>query len=82
MSEKALLKTAEIRANLLTWLTVHGNLCLALRHPENRGASRSYVVQFTKQLGQALVKWGVITQAQLREAHKLELEEGSNDLVL
>jgi hypothetical protein len=56
MSEDELRKKAEwlaktegtVKASLLTWITVHGNLCLALRHPQNRGPSREWAVGFTK----------------------------------
>jgi len=71
---------AQVIANYLTWLAVHGNLCLALRHPENRGASRRYVVDFVKGLGKMLVAAGVMTEAQMKAAWRLEVEEGSRDL--
>ena len=68
-------------ANYLTLVTVHGNLCLALRHPDNKGASRQLAVEFTKQLGEWLVKVGALTPAQLVEAQQLEAAEGSKDLL-
>lgn len=68
-----------VSASLLTWITVHGNLCLALRHPQNRGPSRKLAVEFTKALGKALVEWGALTPEQLKEAEKLEAEEGSSE---
>jgi len=70
-------KTMMINASLLTWITVHGNMCLGLRHPQNRGPSRAYAVAFVRQLGQELVKAGAITEQELKEAEKLEAEEGS-----
>jgi hypothetical protein len=87
MSEDELRKKAEwlaktdgtVKANLLTWITVHGNLCLALRHPQNQGPSRKVAVMFTKALGKALVEWGALTPEQLEEAEKLEAEEGSKE---
>jgi len=72
--------TMTVTAPQLTWLAVHGNLCLALRHPDNRGASRPWVLAFVKALGQHLVDAGVLTDAELRVAEKLEAEEGSPDL--
>jgi hypothetical protein len=69
-----------VSAPLLTWLTIHGNICLALRHPQNRGSSRQYAIEFVKQLGRALVKAGAISQEELYEIEKLEIEEGSSDL--
>jgi len=67
---------AQVNAPMLTWLAVHGNLCLALRHSENRGPSRPHVEQFVKQLGRWLVVLGAITQRELEAAEKLEREEG------
>ena len=81
MPQDMVRKKASVTTNLLTWLAVHGNLCLALRHPANRGASRPHVLKFTKELGKQLVKWGVITQSQLEEAEKTEIEEGSGDFI-
>jgi hypothetical protein len=68
-----------VKADLLTWMIVHGNLCLALRHPQNRGPSRNVAVMLTKALGKALVEWGALTSEQLEEAEKLEAEEGSRE---
>jgi hypothetical protein len=85
MSEDELRRKAEwliktegtVKANLLTWITVHGNLCLALRHPQNRGPSRKLAVDFVKALGKALVEWGALTPEQLEDAERVEAEEGS-----
>jgi len=64
-----------IMTNQLTWLAVHGNICLALRHPQNKGASRRLVEKFVKELGNKLVEWKVITQQELEATEKLEQEE-------
>lgn len=73
-------KKVHVEANLLTWLTIHGNVCLALRHPQNTGESRAYAVAFVKFLGRMLVECDVITEEQLRKLEKLEAEEGSPDI--
>lgn len=67
-------------ANYVTLLAVHGALCLALRHPGFKGMSRPFVVAFTKLLGEWLVRSGALTPELLKEAEKLEAEEGSPDL--
>jgi hypothetical protein len=77
--EELVQKQVSVTTNLLTWLAIHGNLCLALRHPQNRGPSRQYVTNFTKNLGKKLVEWEVITEQQLEATEKLEMEEGSTD---
>ena len=69
-----------METNFLTWLTIHGNLCLALRHPQNVGLSRAYIVAFVKRLGRKLVEWGVITEEQLRHIERVEIEDGNVDL--
>ncbi len=66
---------ASVETNLLTWLAIHGNLCLALRHPQNKGASRPLVMKFVKELGDKLLEWKVITEEQLAAAQCLEQEE-------
>lgn len=73
-------QSAQVIATHITWLAVHGNLCLALRHPANRGPSRSFVVEFTRSLGRMLVTWGVITEEELKAVEHLEVEKGSEDL--
>ena len=78
--DQKFLSPAQVTANHLTWLAVHGNLCLALRHPANKGPSRQWVLTFVKDLGKALVKWGVITEEELKQTEKTEIEAGSTDI--
>lgn len=66
-----------MKTEMVTWLAVHGNLCLALRHPGNTSNSRQRVVDFTLGLGKFLVDSGAITQEELDRAQKVEAEEGS-----
>lgn len=68
-----------LKASYLTLMAVHGNLCLALRHPMNRGESRVLVVQFVKSLGEYLVHVGALTEEQLVAVQQLEAEEGSEE---
>lgn len=69
------LETAEIEETLFVWMAVHGNLCLALRHPQNAGASREYVEKFVRKLSALLVERGLITQSQIDDATRLERAE-------
>jgi len=73
-------KTGTVEADFLTWLTIHGNICLALRHPQNIGPSRLYAIQFVKMLGKALVQWGALTEEEFKDLEKLEIEEGFRDI--
>lgn len=66
---------AEVVATLHEWLTVHGNLCLALRHPENTGPSRVLIVGMIYRIGKILVEGGVLTQEELNFATRVEQEE-------
>lgn len=69
-----------ISTNTLTAMAVHGALCLALRHPNFRGRTRKFVIEFTKSLGEWLVTAGALAPEQLAAAEQLEAEEGSEDL--
>lgn len=68
-----------IEASLLTWLAVHGYLCLALRHPGIQDVfahPSSLVIQmFVEQLGERLVRSGVLTPEELEAAQQLETAE-------
>lgn len=65
-----------VHADLFTWMAVHGNLCLALRHPSNVGGSRQIVEEFVRALGARLVEEGLLSADELRDAEKLERQEG------
>lgn len=76
-----------IETNTVTAMAVHGALCLALRHPHfngegdhGHGESRKLVVEFTKSLGDWLVRSGAMTEGQMRFAQRIEDEAGSSDL--
>lgn len=74
------IRSFPIHTNYLILLAVHGNLCLALRHPSNRGENRTFVVAFVKALGLYFLHAGALTQEELEEAQRIEVEEGSADL--
>jgi len=63
----------------LTALAIHGNLCLALRHPENNGASRYLIEKTIKEIEVLLIEDGLINKDDLREIHRVEKEEGGLD---
>jgi hypothetical protein len=77
LAAEALVKArtqGSVSADLLTWVAVHGNLQLALRHPLNAGASRPLIEQFITQLGQWLVEQGMLTPEHLAEAERREAQ--------
>jgi hypothetical protein len=55
-------------------LALHGNLCLALRHPENHGHSRALVEQLVEDLEALLEGAGVLNAEQLLAIHRVEAE--------
>ena len=70
-----------IKLNVITLMAVHGNLLLALRHPQNRGESRDLVIDFLKQIGEELVLLGAMAPEQLKKAYKEESEKGIPELL-
>jgi hypothetical protein len=69
-------------ATLLDFVAVHGNLCLALRHPENTGDSRAMVISMIHRLGKLLVEGGILTQAELDFASRVEQEEFGQERIV
>jgi hypothetical protein len=61
-----------VEVDLLTWMAVHGNLLLALRHPHNVGLSGQRVQDFVCELGEMLVKEGLLSRAELDHVMKVE----------
>lgn len=64
----------EIKISLIALLTLHGNLCLALRHPQNVGESRKIVEKVVTQIGDKLVELKALTPEQLKHAERIERE--------
>ena len=69
------LKHVTVDATLLDWMAVHGNLCLALRHPQNQGESRALVVGMIHKLGTLLVTYEILTAEEMNRATRLEQDE-------
>lgn len=67
-----MLDTVRIEETFYVWLTIHGNLCLALRHPMNSGPSRDYLIPFVDKLGRLLVEHGLLTAQELELAQRVE----------
>lgn len=74
-------KEITIKLNVITLMAVHGNLLLALRHPQNRGESRDLVIDFLKQIGEELVILGAMAPEKLKEAYTVESENGTPELL-
>lgn len=74
-------KEVTINLNVITLMAVHGNLLLALRHPQNIGESRDLVIDFCKQIGEELVLLGAMAPEQLKLAYTVESERGIPELL-
>lgn len=74
-------KEVTINLNVITLMAVHGNLLLALRHPQNIGESRDLVIDFCKQIGEELVLLGAMAPEQLKMAYTVESERGIPELL-
>lgn len=75
------LKNINVETDVVSLLAVHGNLLLALRHPENTGLSRRYVVGFVKWAGECLVSIGAISRKTLIYTYRVEAEQGNQDFL-
>ncbi len=76
---EAMNKHILIHASGITWSAIHGNLLLALRHPDNIGPSRELIVKFVKRLGEILESEGIVTPNILRQTYRLEAEAGNKE---
>ncbi len=66
--------TVAIEFSMLGVLSIHGNLCLALRHPQNAGASRQIVVDIIQHLAAIIVARGIMTPLEMEHATRLEAQ--------
>lgn len=76
MDDAKLTERVEIDARVVDWLTVHGVMCLGLRHPHYGGPSRALAIQFVQKLGQALVDVGLLTEEELKQIQLVERHAG------
>lgn len=56
-------------------MAIHGNVCLGLRHPQNRGISRAIVKSFILDAEKKLVECGLLNEDDIRKIHRVENEE-------
>jgi hypothetical protein len=71
----AMTEPHSVETNGLTWMAIHGTLCLGLRHPAYKGPSRLLVKSFTEELGRKLVEWGALTEEELALVDRTEQQE-------
>lgn len=58
-----------------TWLAVHGNLVLALRHPGNDGPSRTMIQDLVSLLEGVFLDTGLLTEGQVVAMHQQDEQE-------
>lgn len=75
------LRNINVTTDAISLMAVHGNLLLALRHPENTGLSRQYVINFVKQAGEKLIELGALTRLRLIHTYQVEAEQGNIDFL-
>lgn len=62
----------EVGVPALMLMAVHGNLRLALRHPENKGPSRELTEDFIELAEEAMKEVGLIDDEDIRNIHDQE----------
>src|SRR5262245_16053585 len=72
ISTEKFLEQATLTASLLDWMTVHGNICLGLRHAENQGPSRAYALAMRDRIADLLIQRGILTAEQIEHANAVE----------
>jgi hypothetical protein len=71
---------AEVDASHLTWMAVHGVLCLGLRHPNMQRVGehaqvRELVEQFVRGLEKIMLDGRFLSEAEIADVHRVEAEE-------
>lgn len=72
MNPQHLRDRVSVEASLLEWMTVHGNVCLGLRHPQNEGGSREIAENFALRIAALLQERGVLNREEAQEASSFE----------
>ena len=54
----------------IQWISVHGNTCLGLRHPDNKGTSRSSAIDFLLKLEGKLLEKSLLSPEEVSLIHK------------
>lgn len=56
-------------------MVIHGACCLALRHPEYKGASRPLLIRFVNDAEKILKDIGALDEADIKLIHNTERQE-------
>lgn len=65
----------DMKISALHLMAIHGNLCLALRHPGNNGPSRKLIIEFVNSIENKLKDIGMFTDEDIKLMHQVEEEE-------
>jgi hypothetical protein len=76
MTNEHLKRMVTITAEGIVWVTILGNIQLALRHPKNKGASADVARQAAAQLVEALKQAGVLTHDEVAKIYRDEMRHG------
>lgn len=72
LSNQELEQQVIVTLPVLYWMAVHGNLCLALRHPQNNGPSRASVIHSIELIESVLKDQGLMDQEDIDLVHQTE----------
>ena len=75
-SNEKLKQMVTITAEGVVWITILGNIQLALRHPQNNGPSARLARQAAGQLMDALVRSGILTSDEAAQIYRDEMRYG------
>lgn len=75
------MRRVTIDMSVLELLGLHGNLALALRHPENVGASRPLMLHLLARWTSILLREGALSHEELEKIMRDEAAHGIGDVV-
>ena len=78
--KEKLCKIIELQMSALHLIAIHGNVCLGLRYPNNKGPNRKLALEFLNYAESKLKEDGIIDDFDIELIHNVEREESPHDL--
>ena len=73
--KKKVFQIIELQISALHLIAVHGNVCLGLRHPNNKGPNRKIALEFLNYAEAKLKDAGIIDDFDIELIHDVERDE-------
>lgn len=73
-NDKRWIKEIAVTLPALSWLTIHGTVCLGLRHPHNTGPSRKIAEDFITSIETFLMQNDLLTPEDIQLIRKTKRE--------